>query len=107
MTGVADSRANSRSKNLYSLWHVPCAKQLVARLDPGKEILTMRHILSVALFSLFCASLAGCTAARDHRIIYQRYAGYNYCHTKVEIPSDLRPSDREIVDYYGPCDAFD
>jgi hypothetical protein len=67
----------------------------------------MRHILSVALFSIFCALLAGCTAARDHRIIYQRYAGYNYCHTKVEIPSDLRPSDREIVDYYGPCDAFD
>ena len=68
----------------------------------------MRHILSVALFSILCASLAGCSAQSDRRIIYQRYAGYNYCHTKVEIPSDpLRPGDREILDYYGPCDAFD
>ena len=46
----------------------------------------MRHILSVALFSIPCASLAGCTAQPDRRIIYQRYAGYNYCHNKVEIP---------------------
>lgn len=67
----------------------------------------MRHILSLALFSFFCASLTGCTAQRD-RIIYQRYAGYNYCHTKVETYGDpLMPTEREIVDYYGPCDAFD
>ena len=67
----------------------------------------MRHILSAALFSILCASLAGCTA-EGNRIIYQRHAGYNYCHTKVEIPGDpLRPTEREVVDYYGPCDAFD
>jgi hypothetical protein len=54
-------------------------------------------------------TLVGCTAERD-RIIYQRHAGYdNYCHTKVETtPRDaVRPGDREIVDFYGPCDAFD
>ena len=67
----------------------------------------MRHIFSVALFSVLCASFAGCTAQRD-RIIYQRHAGYNYCHTKVETAGDpLMPTEREIVDYYGPCDAFD
>jgi hypothetical protein len=75
--------------------------------DPGKEIFTMRHILSVALFSILFASLAGCTAQRD-RILYQRHAGYNYCHTKVETSGDpLVPTEREVVDYYGPCDAFD
>ena len=68
----------------------------------------MRHIFSAALFSILCASLAGCTAARGDRVIYQRYAGYNYCHTKVETAGDpLMPTEREIVDYYGPCDAFD
>ena len=67
----------------------------------------MRHILTLALFSFFCASLAGCTAQRD-RIIYQRHAGYNYCHTKIETAGDpLMPTEREIVDYYGPCDKFD
>jgi hypothetical protein len=67
----------------------------------------MRHILSLAMFSVFYASLAGCTAQPD-RIIYQRHAGYNYCHTKVETYGDpLMPTEREIVDYYGPCDAFD
>jgi hypothetical protein len=68
----------------------------------------MRYIGSVALFSILCASLAGCTAGRGDRVIYQRYAGYNYCHTKVETSGDpLMPTEREVVDYYGPCDAFD
>ncbi len=67
----------------------------------------MRHILPVVSFSVLCALLAGCTAQRD-RIIYQRHAGYNYCNTKVETAGDpLRPTEREVVDYYGPCDAFD
>jgi hypothetical protein len=68
----------------------------------------MRHIGSGAVLFLLFAFLAGCTARGGNRIIYQRHAGYNYCHTKAEIPSDSpRPGDREIVDYYGPCDAFD
>jgi hypothetical protein len=72
-----------------------------------KEISTMKHIGIAALLAIFLASLGGCTARRD-RVIYQKYAGYNYCHTKVETAGDpLRPTEREIVDFYGPCDAFD
>jgi hypothetical protein len=61
----------------------------------------------VAFFAILY-SLAGCAVERD-RIIYQRHAGYNnYCHTKVETSRDTaRPGDRDIVDFYGPCDAFD
>jgi hypothetical protein len=61
----------------------------------------------VVLFAILSAFLAGCAVERD-RIIYQRYAGYNYCHTKVETAArnPVRPGDREVVDYYGPCDAF-
>lgn len=67
----------------------------------------MRFIGSVAVFLVLCSSLVGCTTERD-RIIYQRHAGYNYCHTKVETAGDpLMPSEHDIVDYYGPCDAFD
>jgi hypothetical protein len=67
----------------------------------------MGYLGSVMLFAILCTSLAGCTAVGD-RIIYQRYAGYNYCHTKVETSGDpLMPTEREVVDYYGPCDAFD
>jgi hypothetical protein len=67
----------------------------------------MKYFGLMALFSAVLA-LAGCTAERD-RVIYQRYAGHNYCHTKVETSSNspYRPGEREIVDYYGPCDAFD
>lgn len=67
----------------------------------------MKYFRSVVLLSVLCAALAGCTAQRD-RILYQRHAGHNYCHTKVETYGDpLMPTEREIVDYYGPCDAFD
>jgi hypothetical protein len=35
----------------------------------------------------------------------RRHAGYNYCHMKVESAGDpSRPGEREVVDYYGPCD---
>jgi hypothetical protein len=60
------------------------------------------------LFAFLCTA-AGCSVQRD-RVIYQRYAGFdNYCHTKVETQprGTVRPDDREVIDYYGPCDAFD
>ena len=74
----------------------------------GKEVRQMRYFGSAALLLVLCGWLAGCTAQRD-RIIYQRYAGHNYCHTKVETNANdpYRPAEREIVDFYGPCDAFD
>ena len=62
----------------------------------------------VAFFAVLY-TLAGCAVERD-RIIYQRHAGAtNYCHTKVETAArdTGNPNDREIVDFYGPCDAFD
>ena len=67
----------------------------------------LKCVKAIGFLSLLFGFVAGCTAPRD-RIIYQRYAGYNYCHTKVERAGDpLRPTEREIVDFYGPCDAFD
>jgi hypothetical protein len=68
----------------------------------------MKYFSLMALCSIVLASLAGCATERD-RIIYQRHAGYNYCHTKVETSSGspYRPGERDIVDFYGPCDAFD
>jgi hypothetical protein len=56
------------------------------------------------LVLLFVLSIYG----DPDRVIYQRYAGHNYCHTKVETAGDpLMPTERDVVDYYGPCDAFD
>jgi len=67
----------------------------------------MRYIGSLALLFVLSTSLIACTATHD-RVIYQRYAGDNYCHTKVETSDDpLMPTERDVVDYYGPCDALD
>ena len=64
----------------------------------------MKHeLLSGAMLILF-ASLVGCTTPPD-RIVYKEYAGYNYCHMKVETGTDpANPSKREVIDFYGPCD---
>jgi hypothetical protein len=65
----------------------------------------MRYVAAIAMLFAF----AGCATERN-RVIYQRYAGFdNYCHTKVETPArgTINPSARDVVDYYGPCDAFD
>jgi hypothetical protein len=65
----------------------------------------MKYLL---LLATLCG-LAGCAAERD-RVIYQKRAGTtNYCHTKVETSArdPIRPGERQVVDYYGPCDAFD
>ncbi|HUP80621.1 MAG TPA: hypothetical protein VM260_18880 [Pirellula sp.] len=64
----------------------------------------MKHeLLSGAMLILF-ASLVGCTTPPD-RIVYKEYAGYNYCHMKVETRTDpANPSQREVIDFYGPCD---
>ena len=60
---------------------------------------------SVLLVFLF-ASLAGCTARRD-RVLLREYAGHNYCHMKVETAGDpLMPTEREVRDFYGPCDEY-
>ena len=64
----------------------------------------MKQKLSSGAMLILFASLVGCTAAPD-RIIYKEYAGYNYCHMKVETGSDsANPSQREVIDFYGPCD---
>jgi hypothetical protein len=57
----------------------------------------------MSLIVLF-AGLVGCTAAPD-RVIYKEYAGYNYCHMKIETSSDPgNPIQREVIDFYGACD---
>jgi hypothetical protein len=64
----------------------------------------MKPKLSSGATLILFASLVGCTAAPD-RILYKEYAGYNYCHMKVETGSDPgNPSQREVIDFYGPCD---
>ena len=64
----------------------------------------MKQKLSSGAMLFLFASLVGCTAGPD-RIIYKEYAGYNYCHMKVETGSDFaNPSQREVIDFYGPCD---
>ena len=64
----------------------------------------MKQKLSTGAMLILFASLFGCTAAPD-RILYKEYAGYNYCHMKVETGTDpANPSQREVIDFYGPCD---
>ena len=62
-----------------------------------------QKISSGAMLILF-ASLVGCAAAPD-RIVYKEYAGYNYCHMKVETSTEPgNPMQREVIDFYGACD---
>jgi len=50
------------------------------------------------------AFILGCTAEPD-RVLLKEHAGNNYCHMKIETHGDPRiPTEREVVDYYGPCD---
>ena len=50
------------------------------------------------------ASFVGCTAAPD-RILLKERGDDNRCHMKIETAGDpTRPTEREVVDYYGPCD---
>jgi hypothetical protein len=64
----------------------------------------MKQKLSPAAMLILLASLVGCTAAPD-RIVYKEYAGYNYCHMKVETNSEPgNPMQREVIDFYGSCD---
>jgi uncharacterized OsmC-like protein len=65
----------------------------------------MKQKLSTGVMLILFASLFGCTAAPRDRILYKEYAGYNYCHMKVETHTDpANPSRREVIDFYGPCD---
>jgi len=67
----------------------------------------MKYAGSLAGLIALLGSLIGCTVDRD-RVLYRRYAGYNYCHMKVETTADpARPGERDIIDFYGPCDAYD
>lgn len=53
---------------------------------------------------VFFLSLTGCTAAPD-RILLKEQGEDNYCHMKIETYGDPNmPTEREVVDYYGPCD---
>lgn len=67
-------------------------------------MLVKRTISSVALAVVSATFLTACTAQGD-RVLMRRYAGYGYCHMKIETSGDPSiPADREVVDYYGPCD---
>jgi len=64
----------------------------------------MKQKISSGVMLILFASLVGCTAAPD-RIVYKEYAGYNYCHMKVETsPEPGNPMQREVIDFYGACD---
>jgi hypothetical protein len=53
---------------------------------------------------LLFLSFMGCTAAPD-RILLKEQGEDNRCHMKIETYGDpANPTEREVVDYYGPCD---
>jgi len=57
-----------------------------------------------ALLNILFLSFTGCTAAPD-RILLKEQGEDNYCHMKIETYGDpANPTEREVVDYYGPCD---
>jgi hypothetical protein len=63
-----------------------------------------RTIRSLALTAMPLILASACTAEPD-RVLLRRHAGDNYCHMKVETQGDPKtPGEREVVDYYGPCD---
>jgi hypothetical protein len=79
----------------------------VKGVAPRKGDSKMKHIGFMASLIILSAWLAGCIATSD-RVLYRRNAGYNYCHMKVETAGDpIMPTEREIIDFYGPCDAYD
>ena len=54
--------------------------------------------------SVFFLSCTGCTAAPD-RVLLKEQGADNRCHMKIETYGDpAMPTEREVVDYYGPCD---
>ena len=58
---------------------------------------------SVSVVILF-VSLVGCTS-RYERILLKERGADNRCHMKIERYNDPTTLyDREVVDYYGPCD---
>jgi hypothetical protein len=64
----------------------------------------MKHKLSLAALIVLSAAVIGCTAA-PNRVLLREYAGNNYCHMKLETYGDpAMPTEREVVDFYGPCD---
>lgn len=70
--------------------HLPVIRNMQRRLIP--------------LVLLAMTFIAGCTAQPD-RILLKEEAGNNYCHMKIETYGDPKmPTEREVVDYYGPCD---
>ena len=49
-------------------------------------------------------SIIGCTAGPDC-ILLKEQGEDNRCHMKIETYGDPNmPTEREVVDYYGPCD---
>ena len=53
---------------------------------------------------ILLVSLVGCTARGDRILLNERGAD-NRCHMKIERSGDpANLSNREVVDYYGPCD---
>jgi hypothetical protein len=64
----------------------------------------MKSMKLMGSLAILFASLAGCTAAPD-RILLKEQGDNNRCHMKIETYGDPTvPTEREVVDYYGPCD---
>jgi hypothetical protein len=62
-----------------------------------------KFFCSVSVAMLF-VSFIGCTGQPDRILLKERGAD-NRCHMKIERDGDpTMLSDREVVDYYGPCD---
>ena len=64
----------------------------------------MKSTKLIGSLVILIASFVGCTAAPD-RILLKEQGDNNRCHMKIETYGDPAvPTEREVVDYYGPCD---
>ena len=58
----------------------------------------------IGLLIILISSFTGCTGQPDRILLKERGAD-NRCHMIIETSGDPgNPTDRPVVDYYGPCD---
>jgi len=69
-------------------------------MEPESKTVVLGSLLAVLV-----VTFAGCSAGPRDRVLLREYAGHNYCHMKIETNgTDPVRYERDVVDYYGPCD---
>lgn len=74
-------------------------------MKKNAEMKSSKLFRSVTVVILFIL-LVGCTSRSD-RILSQERGPDNRCHMKIETYGNATTlADREVIDYYGPCDEL-